>query len=368
MKIAFVGDISLNDDYCSINNIKFIPKIFENIREFIDKNKIDLLIGNLESPLPGDGKQNLLKSPRVHSCPFVIEALAVLRPNILTLANNHIYDCLETGFTNTLDWLKDRSFQYLGAGLTQEEAARSVCLNIDGESISLLAYVSKETGPSLPSNCGIFINFLDPEEVINDIKRECGNKFVIVSLHWGIEFGHYPSPRQISIARSFIDAGAGLVVGHHTHTLQGFEKYKNGYIYYSLGNFSFADIIKNTHVPVVWTKDQRHGGIAVVEIKNGVANTAELVPTFIQNNLSVKIETACLWHKIVEQRSRLLKWPGCFFVLFWSIYQFNELIFKQPLRYFFGKRRNIFVQLQQLRAKHFLYFLQYIKTFFKDIR
>ena len=75
---------------------------------------------------------------------------------------------------------------------------------------------------------------------MNDIRnyRNKASK-VIVSLHWGAEHINKPSPAQKTIARSLISAGADLILGHHSHMVQGIEKYRNGLIVYSLGNFVF---------------------------------------------------------------------------------------------------------------------------------
>ena len=42
------------------------------------------------------------------------------------------------------------------------------------------------------------------------------------------------------LGRATIDAGADLVLGHHSHRMNPIEEYKGKYICYSLGNFSFA--------------------------------------------------------------------------------------------------------------------------------
>jgi len=52
-------------------------------------------------------------------------------------------------------------------------------------------------------------------------------------------FRSYPSPRQVDLAHKLVDHGATLILGHHTHVIQGIEEYKNGLIAYSLGNFQF---------------------------------------------------------------------------------------------------------------------------------
>ncbi len=62
---------------------------------------------------------------------------------------------------------------------------------------------------------------------------------VFVSLHWGVHYVPYPAGYQPVVAHAAIDAGASAVLGHHPHQQQGVELYKNGVIFYSLGNFAF---------------------------------------------------------------------------------------------------------------------------------
>ena len=62
---------------------------------------------------------------------------------------------------------------------------------------------------------------------------------IIVSPHWGWEHHLEPVGQQRVLAHRLIDAGADLLIGHHTHTLQTIENYRGRSIYYSLGNFIF---------------------------------------------------------------------------------------------------------------------------------
>ena len=64
---------------------------------------------------------------------------------------------------------------------------------------------------------------------------------VIIVLHWGVEGEHYPTPDQIAVAHRAIDLGASAIIGIHPHAIQGIERFKHGFICYSLGNFIFSD-------------------------------------------------------------------------------------------------------------------------------
>jgi poly-gamma-glutamate synthesis protein (capsule biosynthesis protein) len=66
--------------------------------------------------------------------------------------------------------------------------------------------------------------------------------FLVVSIHWGIEYATTPRPDDIELAHKMLDAGASVIVGHHPHVLQAVETYRtadgrNTVIFYSLGNF-----------------------------------------------------------------------------------------------------------------------------------
>ena len=63
---------------------------------------------------------------------------------------------------------------------------------------------------------------------------------MIVSFHWGNELDYAPTNNQVKMGRLAVDAGANLVLGHHSHRIQPIECYKGVYICYSLANFSFA--------------------------------------------------------------------------------------------------------------------------------
>lgn len=360
VKIGFVGDISLNGGYCD-KDISFLNRVFSDIRQFLNANRVDFLIGNLESPLEGDGSENLLKKPRTKSTKKSLHALKTLSPDILILGNNHVYDCLEKGYDNTTSWLNENGIRHVGACRKSHETSSSCRFLIKGQQFSLLSYVAEDTNPSLPDGADIKLNMLDPEEVINDIKKEAKDSFVIVSLHWGIEFSHYPSPYQIKLAYSFIDAGAGIIMGHHTHTLQGMEKYNDAWIFYSLGNFAFDDVVDADNA-VLWNTDQKHGGLAIADIIDGKIISSELHVT-VNKELNVGIDNTTLWKKKIHKRSKILKKNEKGYQRFWLIYQVMDSILLPPLRFFFGERKKFSEQVRSIRLVHLNKVLNYIKTY-----
>ncbi len=99
-----------------------------------------------------------------------------------------------------------------------------------------------------------------------DIKQAKKNAdCVIVSFHWGEEGLEKPKPYQITTAHKAIDAGADIIIGHHPHVLQGVERYKDGVIFYSLGNFAFGSNSRSAAISMI-ARITFDGGVKEVEI------------------------------------------------------------------------------------------------------
>ena len=64
---------------------------------------------------------------------------------------------------------------------------------------------------------------------------------MVCCVHWGIEYSYELEQVQKDTARAYIDAGADVIVGTHSHCLQGIEYYKGAPIFYNLGNFWFNE-------------------------------------------------------------------------------------------------------------------------------
>ena len=94
--------------------------------------------------------------------------------------------------------------------------------------------------------------------------------YLILSCHWGVEFLEYPTPYVVQVAHAFADLGADLIIGHHPHCLQGFEKYKDTLIFYSLGNFLFD---------MCWDKMLTSSGILIIDLKS--PDDFMVVPVFL---------------------------------------------------------------------------------------
>jgi len=235
--VLAVGDIMLDRgvEYMvkkAGNNNYYWP--FLKISNYI--RSADIAFGNLECPISNKGiRVGSIYSFRAD--PKFVKALKWAGFDIVSLANNHALDYGKVALRQTMELLKDNNIDYVGAGNNLQEALSLKVKEIKGVRIGFLAYTN--LGPKMWSKAGMaWINNLDGLE--NYIKEK--KKLVdvlIVSLHAGEEYKVNPTLFQINFAKTCIKAGADLIIGHHPHVIQKVERYKNGWIAYSLGNFVF---------------------------------------------------------------------------------------------------------------------------------
>lgn len=240
MQVQFLGDISLNGRYIEMYKEGHNP--FTALEKIL--READFVIGNLESFAKGDEGENHLKRPRLTSTDETLNYLKSINLDVACLANNHVYDHLESGFNKTAQFLDQNEIQHLGAADSEDDASAHVIIEKGNVKIGVLNYVTHDTNPNIPDEAKITPNFFSKQKAKRDIenlKNEVDH--VVLSLHWGgrVEGGLFPDYDQPAIARDLIDAGADLIVGHHSHTLQPYEIYKGKCIFYSLGNFCFSD-------------------------------------------------------------------------------------------------------------------------------
>lgn len=206
----------------------------------------DILFGNLEGPISDKGRKvGSIYSFRAD--PKSIEGLLFAGFDILSGANNHVFDYGIEAVKDTILRLKTAGINYVGVGLNEEEAyspaikqKRESALANQETKIAFLAYTALGSRNWKAKGSEPGISWLEKERMEQEIKRaEDLADIIVVSFHYGQEYSSEPTLFQISISQAAITAGADLVVGHHPHVVQPLERYKDGYIAYSLGNFIF---------------------------------------------------------------------------------------------------------------------------------
>lgn len=329
LKINFLGDISFNDAYRNVLESGSNP--FLGVAPILDS--VDYSVGNLECFSEGSDGENKLKNPRLKTSQAALKKLDFLKLDLLSLANNHVYDNKLDGVKNTLGVLEGLSIDHVGIGL-DTNICRIFQKKIEGYKFSFLNYVTQDTNPSLPVDAEVNLSEFNESLVFSDIdsiRKE--SDFVVLLLHWGGDVEGYPYPTiwQRNTARKLIDGGADVIIGHHSHTFQPYEYYKGKPIFYSLGNFCFADIVCGGVKHPVGDFNS-----AVVQLSLSHSQITHRVLHFRSTNLNLSYmrngRYFFLWRQIVFQ---IISRSSFLWKLNWLLNQYVFIIF----RYFFSKKK-----------------------------
>lgn len=236
--ISAVGDNTLGTDpsfgYPSSFTQAFDQKgpdyFFSGVKDVFQKD--DLTIANLETTLTRATKKSY-KGPNgagffFKGDPSYTSILKAGSIEAVDVGNNHSMDFLEQGLNDTFNNLQKANIGAFGRG-------KSYVFETKGIHIGMLGYILLGCDDAELKQIKEQIT-----EQIAELRKTC--QIVVVSFHWGIENEYDPTDLQREFGHYAIDAGADLVIGHHPHVLQPIEKYKDHYVFYSLGNFSFGGI------------------------------------------------------------------------------------------------------------------------------
>jgi gamma-polyglutamate biosynthesis protein CapA len=248
INIFAVGDIMLgNQDLCydfgvtRVIEEKGVDFLFDGVRNILENG--DIVFGNLEASLSSITNKSGFDAKLFRCDPAVVFGIKNSYINVLSVANNHIMQHGEEAYFSTINILNENKI--LPIGVKNEIKI----LKIKNFNIAIIGYSFIEDN----INPCLYNKISSVETIISDISnvRDLVD-LVIVSVHWGNEYINYPSPNQVRIGRELIDHGADLILGHHSHVLQGYEIYEGKPIIYGLGNFIFDDTyIKGTEKTVI---------------------------------------------------------------------------------------------------------------------
>ncbi len=218
IRIQWLGDIELAGGYCDPSFREALGANVSRTAEHL--RQADLRIANWEAPLMGNQGLNREKKFPIHTTEEAASAIIPLKINVALMANNHTFDCLDSGFSRTLSFFESAGIRSVGAATTEKQSAEPLLLTVRGVPVAILNYVDPATNPGPPPGLGMYANILEPHRAVEDVRFWAErNHVVLVNCHWGIDFVTLPSPQQRKLARDLVDAGATAVVGHHPHCL-----------------------------------------------------------------------------------------------------------------------------------------------------
>ncbi|HEX7284879.1 MAG TPA: CapA family protein [Candidatus Angelobacter sp.] len=209
-----------------------------------------------------------------------VATLTAAGMNAVSIANNHVLDYGREALLEMLDVLDEAGIAHSGAGANIDDASRIATFDVQGRRLGLLAFTDNEPlWEATTQRAGTFYvptSLAGPraQRLINIVRERKHVDTLIVSAHWGGNWGYTPPAGHVELAHALIDAGADVIFGHSCHVFRGIEWYKGRPILYSTGDFVDDYAVD---------PDERndHSLIFLVEIEGAAPARLRLVPTVI---------------------------------------------------------------------------------------
>lgn len=277
--IAFVGDVMLGR--LVAEQLRRRPPEFPWGDTLPLLRRADVLVGNVEFVLADDGRPWPGKTFHFRADRRAAASLVSAGFALVSVANNHVLDFGTDAALESLATLAQHGIRFAGAGANADAARRPAVIRRDDLAIAMFAFTDNEpdweAGRASP---GVHHVPVDPHDrraaaLLDAVGRERGVvDLLIVSAHWGGNWG-VDVPRSHKVfARALVDAGADVVFGHSPHIVRGVEVYRDRPILYSAGDF-----VDDYAVDPVERNDRSF--MFVLRTEDGVPTELRLYPTEI---------------------------------------------------------------------------------------
>lgn len=248
-KVIAVGDNIIHEEIFrqakarSISGGYDFDFVYENLREKI--SGADAALITQESAVSQE--HGVSAYPLFNAPAEIADELYKLGFTVVNVATNHALDFGEKGLKNTLQLLKEKGLNPIGAYESKEAAGWLNIQDVNGIKIAWLGFTQALNGHSLPEDAEVSLELAEYETHLNEMITLADRKadIVIVCAHWGNEYETQVTESQRSLAQKLGEWGADIIIGSHPHVLQSVEYLDNSdgsktLVAYSLGNFVSA--------------------------------------------------------------------------------------------------------------------------------
>lgn len=255
--LLFAGDILMDDHYAVMStyhnrgndiNQAFDQGLLEQMRN------ADIFMINNEFTFTSRGTPTVNKKFTFRANPGNVSMYEEMGVDIVSVANNHIYDYGEISLLDTLDTLEQAEIPYVGAGRNLQEAMTPVYYIANGMKIAFVSATQIErngtpdTKEATQDSAGV-LRCMNPDNLLLTIEEAKKNSdYVILYIHWGTESQEAIDWLQEQQAPIYAQAGVDLIIGDHPHCLQKMDSVEGVPVIYSLGNFWFNSRTQNSCV------------------------------------------------------------------------------------------------------------------------
>lgn len=239
LSICFTGDVLLDRGVRQQIEKKGVDYLFESVTPIFQS--CDATVINLECPVT-TSTTPIYKKYIFRAEPEWLPALRKAGITHATLANNHSIDQGRSGLIDTYQNLLAVGISSIGYGKNSAEACSPILIQKGDIKVALFSTVTLplENWSFLEDSPGINQQSIEAlKENIQSYKKLYPKNYIVVLLHWGVEYQTNPTPYQRRAAHGIIRSGADAIIGHHPHVIQKEEYFEGKPIFYSLGNFIF---------------------------------------------------------------------------------------------------------------------------------
>ncbi len=238
IKLLCLGDVMLGENLNHYNRsirTKFQPNykklIPQELSTYISEN-VDVVFYNFEYSLSESSDfTNKIAADNVYK--GTPETLHLFEGNkiIVNIANNHFAEHGADACHYTKSLIRKAGITIVG------ETAAPTIIHVKNQTLYFFGVTLVKdkhgSGQYFKADYQTLIGLLKIPE------QKAVNEYWVISVHWGDEYLDSPSKQQQELGKLLVDKGFDLIIGHHPHTIQPIEFYKNKLILYSLGNFIF---------------------------------------------------------------------------------------------------------------------------------
>jgi poly-gamma-glutamate capsule biosynthesis protein CapA/YwtB (metallophosphatase superfamily) len=208
----------------------------------------DVRVVNLESSVTRSSDFAPGKAVHYRMTPENLPCLAAGAPDVCALANNHVLDFGRSGLEETLAAMSRSGLRWAGAGLDVARARSPAIVDLGGgvrivvHSVATASSGVPSTWAAGPRRPGINLVPALTTRSADAVARHLGSMrragdVVVVSIHWGSNWGYDVSVDQVRFAHRLVEDGVDVVHGHSSHHPRPIEVYRGKLILYGCGDF-----------------------------------------------------------------------------------------------------------------------------------
>jgi poly-gamma-glutamate synthesis protein (capsule biosynthesis protein) len=243
---------------------------------------VDAVVLNLECVLADCGEPWPSKVFRFRADSKNVRVLAEAGVAAVSLANNHTLDFGRGALQDCIATLLAHGIQPAGAGASTDEAWRPATFLAGGVRVAVLAFTDNmpewEARADVPGICYVPLNWTDSRfgRLLTAIEDARGtHDLVVISAHWGGNWGYEPPPDHVEAAHRFVERGADVVFGHSPHIYRGMMLDQGKPILFSCGDYvdDYAvDEVERNDESFIWS----------LEFEDHALRRVSLIPTIIE--------------------------------------------------------------------------------------